>query len=332
MANKQIRLAWVGKIGVQYGTGSDTASPAISMGPCAETLRMMEGAGVEFVALKAHSLTFNPSLIAPILGVAARKIGIVPSLSTSEYPPYTLARLIRSLDHCTDGRIGWGVDMGEDEGEADYDREEEYLSVCRKLWQSWPQEAMIEDYRTGDFADPDKVKPINHVGQYFKVAGPLSLVPSIQKSPLIVVFAGDEKAFRFAGKQADVAFIAEETVEACISALSEIHKYAAEAGRNPGDVKVYMEICPFITEDPGIIPPKARQRGLFVKGNAEEVASAMEEAFDRSGCDGIALAAGWRSTEVLDICNKTLAYLRRRGRLVSINDPLSPLQERIMEN
>jgi alkanesulfonate monooxygenase SsuD/methylene tetrahydromethanopterin reductase-like flavin-dependent oxidoreductase (luciferase family) len=42
----------------------------------------------------------------PLLAQATQRLGIVPTASTSFYPPYLLARLIAMLDLMSDGRVG----------------------------------------------------------------------------------------------------------------------------------------------------------------------------------------------------------------------------------
>ena len=46
-------------------------------------------------------------------------VGLVPTLSTSEYPPYLLARLVNTLDHVTEGRIGWNCVTSSNDGAAE---------------------------------------------------------------------------------------------------------------------------------------------------------------------------------------------------------------------
>jgi long-chain alkane monooxygenase len=42
----------------------------------------------------------------------------VPTLSVTEYPPFLLARLVNSLDHVTEGRIGWNCVTSSNDGAA----------------------------------------------------------------------------------------------------------------------------------------------------------------------------------------------------------------------
>src|SRR5258708_22809272 len=63
----------------------------------------------------------DPAVLVPYLAQATKHLGIVPTLSVSEYPPYLLARLVNSLDHVTEGRIGWNCQTGSKDGAAQND-------------------------------------------------------------------------------------------------------------------------------------------------------------------------------------------------------------------
>ena len=76
-----------------------------------------------------------------------------------------------TLDHLTEGRIGWNVvtgyldsaarGAGKDKQTAHddrYDVADEYMEVVYKLWEgSWEDDAALRDRARGIFADPAKV-------------------------------------------------------------------------------------------------------------------------------------------------------------------------------
>ena len=120
--------------------------------------------------------------------------------------PFYVARLLNSLDHITNGRIGfnvissqrcsdyenYGFDELIDHGER-YDRMEEFIAVCKALWSRVDADAFVWDRLNGLVADPAKVRPINLVGRFFKVKGPLSAVPSPQGHPVLIQAGGSPR-------------------------------------------------------------------------------------------------------------------------------------------
>ena len=94
---------------------------------------------------------------------------------------------VDSLDHTTEGRVGWNCVTGSNDGGAqNYDRDkqwphderydiaDEFTDVVTRLWDSWEADAVTLDPAAPTFADGSKVHAINHAGKYFKVRGPLN--------------------------------------------------------------------------------------------------------------------------------------------------------------
>jgi len=133
--------------------------------------------------------------------------------------PFYVARLLNSLDHITNGRIAfnvissqrrsdyenYGYDELIDHGER-YDRMEEFIAVCKALWSSVDADAFVWDRLNGLVADPAKIRPINHVGRFFKVKGPLSVVTSPQRHPVLIQAGGSKRGIWAAAGFVDHVF------------------------------------------------------------------------------------------------------------------------------
>jgi long-chain alkane monooxygenase len=141
---------------------------------------------------------------------ATQNLGLLPTLSVSEYPPYLLARLINSLDHVTEGRIDWNCVTGND-GTAQnhghdkhrpqderYEVADEFADVVTRLWEAWEPDAVVLDRDKPMFADGSKVHPINHDGKYFKLRGPINA-----HAPWKSQAGGSPAGKKFASKWAD---------------------------------------------------------------------------------------------------------------------------------
>jgi alkanesulfonate monooxygenase SsuD/methylene tetrahydromethanopterin reductase-like flavin-dependent oxidoreductase (luciferase family) len=108
-------------------------------------------------------------LVAWLAGVTSR-IGLAVTFSVSRHHPYYAGRLFATLDHLTRGRIGWNVVTtpnrhetvrGDEVRRHDdrYDRADEFLEVCAKLWRSWDRDAVVMDREQSVFADRDGAVP-----------------------------------------------------------------------------------------------------------------------------------------------------------------------------
>jgi FMN-dependent oxidoreductase (nitrilotriacetate monooxygenase family) len=170
--------------------------------------------------------------------------------STFMHPFYT-ARLLNSLDHVTNGRIAFNVitsqrradyaNYGYDElvdHNSRYDRLEEFIDVCRALWDSVDPDAFVWDRAAGRVADPRKVRPINHSGTFFKVKGPLSVVPSPQRHPIIIQAGGSPRGTRAAAHVADHVFGLTKAVPLMVKQRQDLDEALVAEGRDPEQVGI----------------------------------------------------------------------------------------------
>ena len=137
-----------------------------------------------YLKLPTGTPKHDPAVTIPFMAAVTNRLGLVPTLSTSEYPPFLLARLVSTLDHVSNGRAGWNVvtsrseatgqNHGRDfpEKEDRYAIADEYLDLVRQLWHSWEPDAIVRDLERGVFADYTKVHRIEFKGKYFQSRGP----------------------------------------------------------------------------------------------------------------------------------------------------------------
>ena len=176
-------------------------------------------------------------------------IGFCLTYATTFMPPFYVARLLNSLDHVSGARMAFNVitstrradaaNFGFDdlmEHDLRYDRMEEFIDICKALWSSVGRNAFIWDRESGMVADPSKVHAINHVGQFFKVRGPLNCVPSPQGRPVLIQAGGSPRGIRASAHFADVIF-ATGSRPGRIRHGVELDKALREKGRDPSEVK-----------------------------------------------------------------------------------------------
>lgn len=342
MAKQPIHVGWAARVGA--GAGSET-QPWLRPDLYGELIGMIERAGVDFILVsEAQRPTLSPVILAGAWSAKTRTIGIVPEMLTTDYPPFKLARLIGTLNHVTEGRIGWAMDTSlTQSGAHNYGFEgpppaelrhviaAEYVEVCNKLFDSWAPDALVESPEAGIFADPPKVRPIHHAGKYFKVRGPLNIMTAPHGTPLLVQTVRTDEEIRFAGQYADLAIVAGRTVDDVSRARKQLEAAATAAGRTADAVKVYFTVSIRAGETPEAIAAWQRPSGggIDLSGSVEAVASQLEDTFDAAQCDGVVVQGSWVATEINVICNNVLATLRRRGRIALPNPALS-LRRRLL--
>jgi FMN-dependent oxidoreductase (nitrilotriacetate monooxygenase family) len=168
--------------------------------------------------------------------------------------PYYLARLFNSLDHVTGGRIAFNVitstrrsdfsNYGYDEipdHDERYERMEEFVDVCRTLWDSVESDAMMWDRATGEVGDPAKVHDVEHRGKFFKVSGPLNTPPSPQGRPLLLQAGGSPRGIRACAYVADMAFGADMPLKLQVAQRKALDEAVAALGRDPQSMGIVWQ-------------------------------------------------------------------------------------------
>lgn len=190
--------------------------------------------------------THDPVVLVPRLAAVTEHLGFAVTMSTSFYAPYMTARKLATLDHVTEGRIGWNIvnslnsaearNFGLDEllpHDERYERADEYMDVCYALWDSWEPDAMVMDMENKVFADPSKVHRIDHAGKYFDVMGPLNVVPGPQGRPVLFQAGASPRGREFAVAHAECIFGAGGGAASMREFADDIAVRSDAAGRTP---------------------------------------------------------------------------------------------------
>lgn len=222
----------------------------------------------------------DPLPLIPMLSRVAPNLGFGVTASTTFLPPYWLARNMATIDHLTDGRMGWNVVTSYSRSEAQnfgmddipehdlrYDIADEYMDVCNKLWASWEEDAIIMDREAGIYADPKKVHRINHEGKYFKSRGPLCVPRTPQGRPVIIQAGSSPRGLKFAARHADVIFAVPNSSGGAAKHRQAINAALAEAGRSRDDVKVIWGITPVVGESEAEV--KAKREAILANIHPE---------------------------------------------------------------
>ncbi|MDI9918142.1 NtaA/DmoA family FMN-dependent monooxygenase [Rhodococcus sp. IEGM 1379] len=195
------------------------------------------------------------SPIIAALGQATSKIGFGLTYSSTYMHPFYIARLLNSLDHVTNGRIAFNVvasartsdaaNYGFDQlmnHDMRYERMEEFIDVCQRLWDSVEPDAIVRDHTTGIFADPAKVHRLDHHGKHFHVRGPLPSVPSPQGKPVLVQAGSSPRGIRASAAFADIVFGSGGHHASQKRHRSELNTALQNAGRDPASVGILWAI------------------------------------------------------------------------------------------
>jgi alkanesulfonate monooxygenase len=195
----------------------------------------------------------DPFLIVPAMAAVTEHLGFGITGALSYEPPYTFARKMSTLDHLTDGRVGWNIVTGylnsaakasgatkQTDHDTRYDIAEEYMELMYKLWEgSWEDDAVRRDKATGIYIDPTKVHRVHHDGQYLRLDGIHLSQPSRQRTPVLYQAGASPKGQAFAGKHAECVFVSSPTKQVLIPTVKKLRTAAEQQGRHASDIVVF---------------------------------------------------------------------------------------------
>ncbi|KAK6458406.1 pristinamycin synthase-like protein [Scheffersomyces xylosifermentans] len=205
----------------------------------------------------------EPSAVVAAMAAVTQNLSFAVTFSTISEAPYHFARRLATLDHLTNGRVGWNIVSSYLDSAARnllnneplpphderYARAQEYLEVVYQLFlSSWRDDAVVLDEKRGVYTDPERLRQINYDGKFFKVPGPTITEPTPQRLP-VVLQAGTSKAgLQYAARNAEAVFINGSTPEALGAKIKELKALVKSYGRSPDDVKVVQLVTTIVGE------------------------------------------------------------------------------------
>jgi FMN-dependent oxidoreductase (nitrilotriacetate monooxygenase family) len=201
----------------------------------------------------------EPITVLAAMAVATSRVGLIATASTTYTEPFNLARQFASIDHISSGRAAWNIvtswlaTAAENYGGAGqvthadrYARGEEFMEVVKALWDSWATDAVIDDRTAGVYARRDRMRSINHRGDFYTVAGPLNMPRCPQGRPVLVQAGSSDTGRRFAARHADAVFTAHMAKATAQEFYADLKTMAAAEGRLPARMLILPGLSPMI--------------------------------------------------------------------------------------
>jgi FMN-dependent oxidoreductase (nitrilotriacetate monooxygenase family) len=196
----------------------------------------------------------DPMLLIPAMARVTHHLGFGVTANLSVEPPIAFARRMSTLDHLTQGRIGWNIVTGYlDSGaramglkrqaahDERYDIADEYMDLVYALWEgSWADGAVVRDRERGVYADPALVRAIRHHGRHFQLDGMHLSEPSSQRTPVLYQAGASARGRQFAARHAECVFVNATSKPIVASIVADIRAAATACGRAPTDVLVFV--------------------------------------------------------------------------------------------
>ena len=187
------------------------------------------------------------------LSAVTSSIGLAVTITPACTEPYNTARFFASLDLISGGRSAWNFSAGIPENAArDFGpivppplhlaMAEEHLDVVQGLWDTWEDDTMVQDKRTGVFLDPDKLHTLDHKRKFYQVMGPLNLSRSPQGQPVIFHPDPPPAEHDLAARRADVILITPASPQEAAAICEDLKHRAIAAGRDPARLSILAHL------------------------------------------------------------------------------------------
>ncbi|QIC72307.1 LLM class flavin-dependent oxidoreductase [Acinetobacter indicus] len=206
----------------------------------------------ESIQLPSH----DPTTLVSAMAAVTEHLGFGVTVNLSYETPYQFARRFASLDHLTQGRIGWNIVTGYLDSAARlvgqqalqahdtrYEQAEEFLQLCYQFWEgSWQDDAIQKNKIDRIFTDPRKVHAIRHQGKFYQSQGVFQVSPSVQRTPVLFQAGASPRGLNFATQHAEAMFIGADSAEKLKIQVKKIRDLARQQGRDPESIKLFVGI------------------------------------------------------------------------------------------
>jgi FMN-dependent oxidoreductase (nitrilotriacetate monooxygenase family) len=271
----------------------------------------------------------DPLALVPAMAHATTHLGFGVTCNLAYEAPFLFARRMATLDHLTQGRIGWNIVTGYLDSAARamgfreqmahddrYDLADEYMRVVYALWEGgWQDDAVIRDRAAGVYTDPARVRMVRHEGRQFQLNAVPLWEPSPQRTPVLYQAGSSDRGRVFAARHAECVFANGSTRANVRRIVDDLRARAAPrplcvfvgatviVGRTEREAQERLEDYRRHASVEGALAHAAASLGIdFARFGMDEPIDAAGSQAIRSNIDAIAasLGAGWSKRQLID--------------------------------
>ncbi len=194
----------------------------------------------------------EPITVLAAIAVSTSRIGLIATASTTYTEPFNLARQFASIDHISNGRAAWNIvtswlataarnfgGAGQVSHADRYARGEEFMTVVKALWDSWAEDAVIDDRGPAGNTRGRTASGRSTIAAIStRWPGRLNLPRCPQGRPVLVQAGSSDTGRRFAARHADAVFTAHVEKATAQEFYADLKALAAAEGRNPEQVLI----------------------------------------------------------------------------------------------
>jgi len=209
----------------------------------------------------ATGSVFEPLTLLSYIAAKTERIGLIGTVSSSLNDPVNVARALASLDLISRGRAGINLVTSQSDPEAllhgmpallppaeRYARAAEFAEVMLAMWGTYPHSVYRFDKAAGEFFDPREFRPIEHIGEHFRVTGTLSTPPSPQGHPVMIQAGASPEGRELAARHAEAIYGIGSTIDDAREYYEDIKARVRAHGRDENSIAVLPGVVTVIGE------------------------------------------------------------------------------------
>ncbi|QTD97607.1 LLM class flavin-dependent oxidoreductase [Streptomyces cyanogenus] len=297
-------------------------------GACVELARLAERGGLDFVTLDDPLARTGPDALGVLCRVApaTRRIGLVPTVTTTRTEPFRVRAAVDTLDWVSRGRAGWRIDVSTTEGDARLFGRRDAVPA-ESPWQEAGQAVDVtarvgdgRDESTGRFLDRDRPHRVDRTGTAFPVGGPSTVPRPPQGHPVRVVDVTDGPARTVAARCADVALVRAVAPAQAAGVRDRLREETRAFGRDPDALRILVSLLVDLGDGEyaamqghGGGGPRPTVQGPLYRGGPVDLAELVSAWHADGVTDGFHLVPVEPRRDLERLVNGTVALLQHRG-------------------
>ncbi|MCC2033717.1 NtaA/DmoA family FMN-dependent monooxygenase [Microbacterium allomyrinae] len=188
----------------------------------------------------------DPTVLLSAIAQHTSAIGLVSTVPAIHGSPFVTARQIASLDHVSKGRAAWNIITSQNpptldalgktealDSETRYRKAGEFVEIVTGLWDSLPQEAIVNDPTRDLYIDESQTRPVEYEGEFYSTNAVLPLTGGHRGRPVLFQAGASARSREFGATWADALFTGQRTKQLAQRFSADVKGLAAQHGRDP---------------------------------------------------------------------------------------------------
>lgn len=185
-------------------------------------------------------------------------VGLVSTISSTFSNPFIASRQLLSLDHITNGRVGWNLVTSMTDLEAvnhsmeelpahdkRYEKADEFAALMNKLFLSWDRNEFLHNREENILINPSNIQPVHHDGSYFQVHGPSTTPKSPQGKPVAMQAGASKQGVALAAKYADAVYSVSWNLKQAKNFRERLNEQVKLSGNNR-HIKIFPGLVTYV--------------------------------------------------------------------------------------